>query len=553
MLTQTPWSALRAVSEHRVYTLPDAAILERPGPRYNDGLAWLIATLKQSPDVNADRRLYPTADAPQRALVVAVDLQDPERPLAPELAEFVALAKAAGADVVGEIVQKLQHVDPATLVGSGKAREIAERAEELERRRADGVQRPAPAPALEPREDRTAADRRPHDADPRHLRAARALARRSAAGRARAAALPAVEPDRRRRRALAARRRRRHARSRRDEARSRPAQDPAARHAAAAPARRRAPAARDAPRRPRARSVRRAGRVHQRRQIFAAQPARRLAAAARARSSPTSRSRRSIRRCAALTSHRIATCVSPTRSASSPRSPQELVNAFRATLEELDAADLLLHVSDAANPDWPRQKASVEAILRELKLDEKPLLSVFNKIDRLDPAARVVAAAGRARGQRVDRAPGSNGCARRSRSVCEPPEIVRRFGLRSLAFTLFAVTVLAACAGARARARAGRAGRPLRQSLPATAPIGRAVHDADPGRRSRSARANGTRRTAAASSSRAAAGARASSPTRTSSSTRRTSWRRSATARACPRTSSRRPAKPRTWRSSTFR
>jgi GTP-binding protein HflX len=68
--------------------------------------------------------------------------------------------------------------------------------------------------------------------------------------------------------------------------------------------------------------------------------------------------------------------------------PQELVNAFRATLEELDAADLLLHVSDASNPDWPRQKASVESILRELKLDEKPTISVFNKVDRLDAAAR---------------------------------------------------------------------------------------------------------------------------------------------------------------------
>ncbi len=68
--------------------------------------------------------------------------------------------------------------------------------------------------------------------------------------------------------------------------------------------------------------------------------------------------------------------------------PQELVNAFRATLEELESADLLLHVSDASNPDWPRQRASVEAILRELKLDEKPVLDVFNKVDRLDPAAR---------------------------------------------------------------------------------------------------------------------------------------------------------------------
>jgi GTP-binding protein HflX len=70
--------------------------------------------------------------------------------------------------------------------------------------------------------------------------------------------------------------------------------------------------------------------------------------------------------------------------------PQELVNAFRATLEELDAADLLLHVHDAANPDWPRQNASVETILRELNLDEKPTLDVFNKIDRLDPAARAL-------------------------------------------------------------------------------------------------------------------------------------------------------------------
>jgi iron complex transport system substrate-binding protein len=44
-LDRAPWSALRAVREHRVYVLPDAGILERPGPRYNDGLAWLVARL----------------------------------------------------------------------------------------------------------------------------------------------------------------------------------------------------------------------------------------------------------------------------------------------------------------------------------------------------------------------------------------------------------------------------------------------------------------------------------------------------------------------------
>ncbi|HTJ26442.1 MAG TPA: helical backbone metal receptor [Candidatus Limnocylindria bacterium] len=45
VLSGAPWNALRAVREHRVSTLPDAAILERPGPRYNEGLAWLIDTL----------------------------------------------------------------------------------------------------------------------------------------------------------------------------------------------------------------------------------------------------------------------------------------------------------------------------------------------------------------------------------------------------------------------------------------------------------------------------------------------------------------------------
>jgi len=68
--------------------------------------------------------------------------------------------------------------------------------------------------------------------------------------------------------------------------------------------------------------------------------------------------------------------------------PKELMNAFRATLEELSEADLLVHVLDASNPDFARQRASVDAILSELKLDEKPTIIVFNKVDRLDDAAR---------------------------------------------------------------------------------------------------------------------------------------------------------------------
>ncbi len=61
--------------------------------------------------------------------------------------------------------------------------------------------------------------------------------------------------------------------------------------------------------------------------------------------------------------------------------PKDLVNAFRATLEELREADLLVHVLDASNPDWPRQRTAVDAILHELDLDSAPRLLVFNKTD----------------------------------------------------------------------------------------------------------------------------------------------------------------------------
>jgi GTP-binding protein HflX len=61
--------------------------------------------------------------------------------------------------------------------------------------------------------------------------------------------------------------------------------------------------------------------------------------------------------------------------------PRDLVNAFRATLEELREADLLVHVLDASNPDWPRQRQAVDAILHELELDAAPRIAVFNKVD----------------------------------------------------------------------------------------------------------------------------------------------------------------------------
>ncbi len=61
--------------------------------------------------------------------------------------------------------------------------------------------------------------------------------------------------------------------------------------------------------------------------------------------------------------------------------PHHLVEAFKATLEEVNEADLLLHVIDASHPRVDEQIAAVEAVLRELDAQDKPVLAVFNKID----------------------------------------------------------------------------------------------------------------------------------------------------------------------------
>jgi GTP-binding protein HflX len=61
--------------------------------------------------------------------------------------------------------------------------------------------------------------------------------------------------------------------------------------------------------------------------------------------------------------------------------PKELVNAFRATLEEVTSATMLVHVIDASNPFWERQRESVEKILAELGAAEKPALIAWNKTD----------------------------------------------------------------------------------------------------------------------------------------------------------------------------
>lgn len=61
--------------------------------------------------------------------------------------------------------------------------------------------------------------------------------------------------------------------------------------------------------------------------------------------------------------------------------PHGLVDAFQATLQEAIDADLLLHVVDAANAEYPEQIAQVQAVLKEIGADDIPQLLVFNKVD----------------------------------------------------------------------------------------------------------------------------------------------------------------------------
>ena len=69
--------------------------------------------------------------------------------------------------------------------------------------------------------------------------------------------------------------------------------------------------------------------------------------------------------------------------------PHQLVEAFKATLEELEYADLLLHVIDVSNPDWQDQAQVVENLILELGAGELPRINVFNKADCL-PVGEII-------------------------------------------------------------------------------------------------------------------------------------------------------------------
>ena len=316
----------------------------------------------------------------ERALVVAVDLRTPGRPLEPELAEFEALIVAAGATLAGRVIQRMDHVDPATMFGSGKAHEIAEIAEangatkvfvfnDLRPRQRTNLEKIVPLPIV----DRTmvildifAQRARSREgklqvelAQLRFMQSnligsSSALSRLGGGVGTRGPGETKLETDRRKIQSRVSL-----LRSQLDEvSRSR--------------ATRRAPAG-STP------LVALVGYTN----VGKSSLLNRLSHAvgddgAFVANQPFATLDPTLRR-VYLAPERFARLADTVGFIT--ELPKELVAAFRATLEELSGADVLVHVLDGSNPDWPRQKTSVEEILRELKLDEKPTILAFNKTD----------------------------------------------------------------------------------------------------------------------------------------------------------------------------
>jgi GTPase len=326
-----------------------------------------------------------TAPPVERALVVAVDLRDPKRPLEPELAEFEALIEAAGAQVVGRLVQRLDAVDPATMIGSGKAHEAGALAEQLgatklfvfndlRPRQRTNLEKIVPLPIV----DRTAvildifaqrarsregklqvelAQLRYRQAN--LIGASTALSRLGGGVGTRGPGETKLEVDRRRigERVSVLR-------EQLDDVR-------------------------------RSRATRRAPRGDT--------PLIALVGYTNVgKSSLLNRLAHNVQGEGAFVADQPFATLDPTlrrvylgpgryaRVADTvgfiTELPEELLAAFRATLEELEGADVLVHVLDASNPDWPRQKRSVDAILHELGVDTKPTILAFNKSDKADKA-----------------------------------------------------------------------------------------------------------------------------------------------------------------------
>lgn len=66
------------------------------------------------------------------------------------------------------------------------------------------------------------------------------------------------------------------------------------------------------------------------------------------------------------------------------------MDAFMATLEEVKDADVILHVIDISDENWEKKKATVEKVLSELKVLDKPIIEVMNKMDKIVPSKDLI-------------------------------------------------------------------------------------------------------------------------------------------------------------------
>jgi GTP-binding protein HflX len=315
----------------------------------------------------------------ERALVVAVDLRDPKRPLEPELAEFEALIVAAGAQLAGRLVQRLDHVDAATLVGSGKAHEIAGLAEELgatkvfvfndlRPRQRTNLEKIVPLPIVDrtmvildifAQRARSREGKLQVELAQLRFRQANLIGSTSELSRlgggvgTRGPGETKLETDRRKIQDRVSLLRG----QLEDVRRSRET--------------RRAPAG-STP------LVALVGYTNVGKSSLLNRLSHATSDGAFVADQPFATLDPTLRRVYLAPDRfvRLADTVGFITEL-----PKELMAAFRATLEELEGADVLVHVLDASNPDWPRQRASVEGILRELELDAKPTILAFNKSD----------------------------------------------------------------------------------------------------------------------------------------------------------------------------